>query len=68
MAELQALQGTIRWLKSGGADQEGEHPLTVIIIPDSKYAMGLIRGWSTSQQNKEYATQVRQDFVDIQHA
>ena len=47
MAELQALQGAIRWLKGGGARQDGTNPSTTVIIPDSKYAMGIIRGWSS---------------------
>ena len=41
---------------------------TIFIGSDRKYAMGLIRGWSTAKQDKEYALQVHQDFVALQGA
>ena len=68
MAELQALQGALRWLKGGGARQDGSNPSTIVIVPDSEYAMGVIRGWTTPQQNKEYVAQVRGDYVELQEA
>ena len=68
MAELQALQGAFRWLQGGGARHEGTNPTTIVIVPDSKYAMGIIRGWSTPQQNKGYASQVRKDYEDLREA
>ena len=40
MAELQALQGAIRWLQGGGACHEGTNPSTIVIVPDSKLCHG----------------------------
>ena len=51
-----------------GAHQEGSPPSTIIVVSDIKYAMGLIRARSTPQQYKEYALQVRQDFVALKEA
>ena len=51
-----------------GARQEGTNPSTIVIVLDSKYAIGIIRGWSSPQQNKEYASQVRGDYEALREA
>ena len=64
VAELQALHQAIQWLTTQGSN--GKRYSSVVICPDSTYAMNHVRGVTSPKKNKEYVAKVRADFLQLE--
>ena len=64
VAELQGLQQAIRWFIPQ-AEGGGQYT-SVVIYPDSTYAMNHVRGITTPRKHTEYVAHVRNDFLRLE--
>ena len=64
VAELQALHQAIQWLTT--QESNGKRYSSVVICPDSTYAMNHVRGVTSPKKNKEYVAQVRADYLQLE--